>query len=234
MDNNKNILSKIKIIPVVTYANAHLYKSIIYKYNKNQSGIYRWTHKKSGKSYVGSSRSLSKRFAAYYSKIHIKKKLSLGSSAIYSALLKYDYSNFSLDIIEYCEPNILISREQYYIDLLKPVYNILKIAGSSSGYKHTFESRLKMGQNPRYNCNIKLIPNLVEDKTKLNLFSRCKGIKVNITIFDKSNNLVNQFPCIRNAAKHFGVSDNTIQRILNKSIIHEGFIYKFEVKDLRV
>jgi len=39
----------------------------------------------------------------------------MGSSAIYSALLKYGYSNFSLDILEYCEIDALIEREQYYI-----------------------------------------------------------------------------------------------------------------------
>jgi group I intron endonuclease len=57
---------------------------------------------------------------------------------IYKAILKYGYSYFCLDILEYSEPNILISREQYYIDLLKPKYNILKITGSNLGYKHTF------------------------------------------------------------------------------------------------
>jgi len=31
----------------------------------------------------------------------------------------------------------LIEREQYYIDLLNPEYNILKIAGSRLGVKHT-------------------------------------------------------------------------------------------------
>jgi group I intron endonuclease len=35
--------------------------------------------------------------------------------------------------MEYCEPNLLISREQYYIDCLKPKYNILTTAGSRLG-----------------------------------------------------------------------------------------------------
>lgn len=64
-------------------------------------------------------------------------------SRISSALLKYGYSNFSLDVIEYCESDKLISREQYYIDLLKPEYNILKIAGSRLGSKHSPETLLK-------------------------------------------------------------------------------------------
>jgi group I intron endonuclease len=66
----------------------------------------------------------------------MKNKLSKGSrSAIYSALLKHGYSNFGVDILEYCEPNKLITREQHYIDLLKPKYNICKTAGSRLGLK---------------------------------------------------------------------------------------------------
>ena len=67
-------------------------------------------------------------------------------SLIYKALLKYGYSNFQLEILEYCDPSIIIEREQYYIDLLIPEYNILKVAGSSFGYKHTVESLKKMSE----------------------------------------------------------------------------------------
>jgi hypothetical protein len=34
---------------------------------------------------------------------------------IYSALLKNGYENFSLTILEYCEPEQCIEREDYYI-----------------------------------------------------------------------------------------------------------------------
>jgi group I intron endonuclease len=61
----------------------------------------------------------------YYNFSSLKIKVK-GSIIIYRALLKYGDSNFSLDIIEYYEPSVLIAREQYYIDLLKSKYNILK------------------------------------------------------------------------------------------------------------
>lgn len=50
---------------------------------------------------------------------------------IYFALLKYGYSSFKLEILEYCDSKVLISREQKYLDLFKPEYNILDKAGSS-------------------------------------------------------------------------------------------------------
>lgn len=65
--------------------------------------------------------------------------LNLKISLIARALIKYGYSNFQLEILEYCEPSNCIDREQYYIDLLKPEYNILKTAGSKLGSKHSVE-----------------------------------------------------------------------------------------------
>lgn len=38
---------------------------------------------------------------------------------IYRALLAHSFDNFTLEILEYCEPSVLIEREQYWIDLLE-------------------------------------------------------------------------------------------------------------------
>lgn len=133
-NNNKN---NINIIPVVSYFNSYIDKSIIYKENKNKSGVYRWNNLITGKSYIGSSVSLSGRFSSYYSLTYLKKRVEKGSSIIYSSLLKYGYSNFSVDILEYCEPILLILKEQYYIDILKPEYNILEKAGTRFGIKQS-------------------------------------------------------------------------------------------------
>jgi group I intron endonuclease len=63
---------------------------------------------------------------------------------IYSALLKNGYSVFKLEILEYCPPKDMLAREQYYLDLVKPKYNILTKAGSSLGFKHSEETKQKM------------------------------------------------------------------------------------------
>jgi hypothetical protein len=41
----------------------------------------------------------------------------------------------------------LISREQYYIDLLNPEYNILKKAGFVLGFKHSEATKAEMSIN---------------------------------------------------------------------------------------
>jgi group I intron endonuclease len=65
-------------------------------------------------------------------------------------VIKYGYSNFKLIILEYCDTSAIIKREQYYIDQLKPDYNINPTAGSFIGFKHSeytkgIMSRVKLG-----------------------------------------------------------------------------------------
>ena len=45
---------------------------------------------------------------------------------------------------EYCDKDKTILREQYYLDQLKPEYNLLQTAGSSLGNKHTDEAIKKI------------------------------------------------------------------------------------------
>lgn len=132
----------ISIVPVVSYTNADTQKELLLNDNKSKAGVYCWTHLESGKTYVGSSVDLYRRFMQYYNIKYITRAAK--SSLICKALLKYGYSSFKLEILEYCDPSLVIEREQYYIDLLKPEYNILQIAGSLFGYKHTPESLEKM------------------------------------------------------------------------------------------
>jgi hypothetical protein len=63
--------------------------------------------------------------------------------------LKYGYDKFKLDILEYCGKDILLKREQYYIDTLKPEYNLSLVAVSRLGFKHSEESRKKISESKK-------------------------------------------------------------------------------------
>ena len=86
--------------------------------------MYRWINLKNGKSYIGSSVNLSSRFQNYYSIYYLEEEIKRSQSIIARSLLKYGYSNFSLEIIEYCEKSKTIPREQYFLDKFQPEYNI--------------------------------------------------------------------------------------------------------------
>lgn len=98
----------------MVYSNADTQKLAAFKENKNQSGIYRWVNLHNNKSYIGSSVNLAVRFKDYYSISYLNRETKKSNSKIYRALLKYGYSSFRLEILEYCsEQAILIEREQY-------------------------------------------------------------------------------------------------------------------------
>jgi len=113
-------------------------KELIINENRGKPGVSRGVNLINGKSYVGSSVDIGRRLKSYYSKISLVRDKML----INKAILKYGYINFKLEILEYCDPNDVIKREQYYIDQLKPEYNILSTAGSSLGHKYKDEVRL--------------------------------------------------------------------------------------------
>lgn len=152
--------------PIVSYPNAEKDKSIIYRENKNKSGIYRWINLITGKCYVGSANNLFLIFKKYSSVYNIKTELKRSKSIIHNSLLKNGYENFKLEILEYItfpnniskkeEKKILLEREQHYLNLLKPEYNILKTAGSRLGAKHSAESIKLMRQKQKALAKIRI------------------------------------------------------------------------------
>lgn len=153
--------------PAATYGNVELDKDWILKENKNQSGVYRLTNLVNQKTYIGSSVDLRKRFHVYYSTV----RLSTSNMAIYKALLKYGHSNFSLEILGYCERDKAVSKEQEYIDLLKPSYNLNPIAGSTLGYRHSEETLAKLSAN----MSARMTGRTVSDETRANLSAAATG-----------------------------------------------------------
>lgn len=100
------------VTPVVIYINADSQKELIVNDNRKKAGVYRWVNKENGKTYVGSAVNLSRRLREYFD----FNRISKGNMSINKALLKYGYSGFQLEILEYCEPSDVILREQFYID----------------------------------------------------------------------------------------------------------------------
>ena len=126
------------------YENAKIQKQQILSENKGKSGIYKWINKINGKFYIGSAVDLQIRLAYYYSKKSMENSLKKSKSAIYSAILKHGQSNFKLEILEYCSAKKCVKLEQKHINLLKPSYNILPIAGSRLGSIVSGETRAKI------------------------------------------------------------------------------------------
>lgn len=105
---------------------------------KNKKGIYIITNNVNKKQYVGSSKNVYYRIQRHKTNLKLQKHCNAKLQAGYN---KYSLSNFTFSILEFVdkEQDLLI-REQFYIDSLKPIYNILQLAGNVLGLKHTPET----------------------------------------------------------------------------------------------
>lgn len=108
-------------------------------------GIYSITHISSEKQYIGSSIDIYKRWYGHKNALqknkHVNKKLQ-------NYWNKHGEDSFLFEVIEECEKvkEIILEREQFYIDSLKPVLNICPTAGSHLGFKHTEETKQLMSE----------------------------------------------------------------------------------------
>ena len=186
-------------------------------------------HIVSGKSYVGSSINLGIRFKNYFNYNYlIDPKRNM---IIHKALIKYGYSGFKLDILEFCNKDEIIAKEQHYINILNPEYNILKIAGSRLGHVLSENTKAKMrlqGKKRIYSEEhidrmsklylLRSKESREKDKERmLNLnISKSHPIEViNVSTNEKTN-----YPSIRQAATELDVAPISIRRnLLSKKLL---------------
>lgn len=206
--------------------------------------------------YIGSTAQLVSRIKSHRSCI-INNKME--SPIFYRSVLKHGWNKFKFGVLEYIDlsgvksyegkRNTILRREQYYMDLLKPQNNICKKAGSSLGVKRNSMFSINLSRSRRGKKNkpsitayykvidkssviINNIPNSIKDETKLRKSLRSRGISVKI--YDKSNNLINEFPTIRSVAKYLGVTSTTISNIFKTGKSYDNFVYKFYIKNKKI
>ena len=130
---------------VMFFENVLISKRDIYKELKGKAGVYLFINKITNKLYVGSSIILSKRMASHFYHANSNKDTNI---ILYRAMRKYNLENFSLAILEFCKSDIIVCSdlEKKWIDFYKPDYNVLKIPGSSSGFRHSIDTINKLKQ----------------------------------------------------------------------------------------
>ena len=136
----------------------------------------------------------------------MKGQLLRGKSIIYSSILKHGLDNFSLSILEYCELECLIKREKYYIELLNPVYNIIKdpTVPPMLGRKHTDVTIAKISTSMKGNSNAKNHPSAQK-----------------IEVVDSKENKTTSYYSIKEAGRVLNIPVTSIHRYLDT-----GNVYK--------
>lgn len=111
---------------------------------RSKSGIYKIINIVNNKKYIGSAVDPKARFYTHKSSLRKKRHHSI---ILQRAWDKYGEHCFSFEIIEECEKENLIKREQYYLDMMLPEYNVSKKANSCLGIKCSEESSRKKSLN---------------------------------------------------------------------------------------
>lgn len=109
-----------------------------------ETGIYQILNIKTGKFYIGSSS-----FSMFTRWAHHKTALKHNkhhSAYLQNSWNKYGEENFEFVVIERCSAEKCLEREQFYMDLLNPAYNMAKKSNNCLGVKHSEATKKKMSE----------------------------------------------------------------------------------------
>jgi group I intron endonuclease len=107
-------------------------------------GIYEIRQLTTGFCYVGSAVNIKRRWAQHRSAI---KRGTHTARRLMHAFQKYGSDAFTFEVLEECDisdESIRIERENYWIQRLKPVFNVAPVAGSILGMKQSVETKAKI------------------------------------------------------------------------------------------
>lgn len=111
-----------------------------------KAGIYRFVNTVTGD--VGSSSDLNRRRLQHLNSLRKNKHHSYRFQEAWN---NYGETQFDYEILEELEitedlKDQLFSREQYWINIIDPEYNVLPAAGSTLGYHHTEETKRRISK----------------------------------------------------------------------------------------
>lgn len=202
-----------------------------------EAGVYLISNNVNGKCYVGSTIHLDQRRREHFSKLANNKHIN---AHLQNAYNKYGREAFDFEVLETIDidDNIkdkLLKREQFWIDNLKPEYNILLVAGSNLGYHHTGETKKKISESTtgvkkseehakhiREGQSGRVLTE--EHKAKLSEAAKHRKSPSNHAIISIDGVIYNS---LKEASEATGVKYNTIQKRLKNPNFSNYYYVKF-------
>lgn len=164
--------------------------------------IYQILNKVNGKFYIGSTKDWYTRKSQHLQ--HLTRDKS-PSKILQNSWNKYGESSFEFVVLEVVEiQDQLIEREQHYIDILKPEFNVRKIADRNSGisFKMPVESNI----------------------------IRARKLMKPILQYDLNNNFIKEWDSAASVEKGLGISRSQIcTNLKGNQRTCRGFIFKYKV-----
>ena len=169
-------------------------------------GIYRIKNLINNKIYIGSTKNIKARWAKHKTLLKHNKHQNIHLQKSWN---KYGESAFIFEIIEECEIDNLLNREQFFIDSLDPEYNQTKITG-----------KVEMTPERRSKLSKAIIKAYKEGRLKYTT-------KI-IYQYDLKGNYLRSFKSLKQAVELTGVDLSHLSEALNgKMNVVGGYVWKF-------
>ena len=121
-----------------------------------------------------------------------------------------------MQILEYTDKKNVLEKQQYYMDLSKPQYNIVEKAGSTLGYKHRQESQDKMRDF--------ILSVEVRDKKVLSTKNATAARKMSIVVENIITKGNHNYSSLTEAATALGVSKSLVsQALINERLLKKTY-----------
>jgi group I intron endonuclease len=216
-----------------------------------KSGIYCIKNIVNGKQYIGSSINVYKRRNRHFSELKNQKHKNIKLQRSYDKHTKDKFIFYVIEFVDVKEK--LIEREQYYIDNVKPEYNINLIANSSLGVKRSDETKEKVRQanlglkHPDWRNKIKSETQggdnhwtktkefseesknkMSESQKKLHENGYVSPAKKKIDQYSLNNEFIKHWDSAKDVEMTIGISRFAIaQCLIGKNKTSGGFIWKY-------
>lgn len=183
---------------------------------ENKSGIYRIIDPSSGRFYIGSAKNFRKRFNAHLTSFRNKNP----SIKLLNFVQKYGHETLIFEIVEFCDEEFLIEREQEYLDYTFVLYdndfhlNTARFS-TSPDFPESYE-KLKGIYSPAYGRKTK-------DSSKKILSQKIGRRVAQKTL---NNVLIKEYNSIFEAAEQTGKTASEIKRIAYKIKLPYDFIWE--------
>jgi len=200
--------------------------------------------------YIGSSSNLHRRMWEHSWKLKNNKHVNRHLQNVYN---KYGINNFFIEIIEECNVDLLLEREQYYINILKPNLNKSPVAGTTLGLKLTEKQCLtrklnnlgrkhseesiqkrvskikgrKYSEEHRKNISNSKKGKCISEEHKLKLIN---GNKKPVCCYNKEGILIKIYSCASDTLIDGYTPTNVTRCCKNKLKTHKNLIWKYYEK----
>ena len=198
-----------------------------------KSGIYRIRNLINNKFYIGSSNNINHRKSTHLYDLRNQKHRNIHLQRSYN---KHKEENFLFDIIELCEVENLILREQHYIDTLKPEYNISLIAGSTISIKRPNQSiriieanknRIVSQQTKKRVSNT--LKQIGHKPSRKCIEESMKILRKPVIQLDLDGNFIREFNSIAEACKELELATGNLSKVCKDKIRSlKGFKWKYK------